>query len=128
MDCVEDAVSEPLTTGVLPILRRSRVICALLRHAERAEKKEMIDALHSWLVTEMLELILGYCSELIRQTSDSRRNVPRKGIPVKTVGHEVVPWMQEICVEMWKTCRVAYDGAYRCSIDFTISRVRVKLS
>ncbi|CAE7340591.1 NEK1 [Symbiodinium sp. CCMP2592] len=40
----------------------------LKMHAERAEKKEMIDALHSWLVTEMLEL---------------------KGIPVKTVGHEV---------------------------------------
>ena len=30
-----------------------------LRHAERAEKKEMIDALHSWLVTEMLELMLS---------------------------------------------------------------------
>ncbi|CAE7369355.1 DNAJB8 [Symbiodinium natans] len=40
----------------------------LKMHAERAEKKEMIDALHSWLVTEMLEL---------------------KGIPVETVGREV---------------------------------------
>ncbi|CAE7221428.1 DNAJB8 [Symbiodinium pilosum] len=39
----------------------------LKMHAERAEKKEMIEALHAWMVTEMLEL---------------------KGIPVKTVGHE----------------------------------------
>ncbi|OLP75424.1 DnaJ-like subfamily B member 8 [Symbiodinium microadriaticum] len=40
----------------------------LKMHAERAEKKEMVDALHSWLLTEMLEL---------------------KGIPVNTVAHEV---------------------------------------
>ena len=55
---LKDAASESLATG---FPHRGRVICAWLRHAERAEKKEMVDALHSWLLTEMLELILGYC-------------------------------------------------------------------
>ena len=37
---------------------------SLLRHAERAEKKEMIEALHAWMVTEMLELTLSSPQQL----------------------------------------------------------------